>query len=134
MQRHLMNVASSLHIEGQCHPPVFKSAPCGAGKTRPVFLARRIRFLWSYTYKVIGNSLLGMGGSPFILVAMEDNIRHCAEALEHWLEEHAPKVHEEQAHLDEGSDARAYWNYGYLMALRDVLNTMDRAGVGPRSN
>ncbi|HLX25149.1 MAG TPA: hypothetical protein VKR38_17500 [Usitatibacter sp.] len=63
---------------------------------------------------------------------MEDSIRGCAEALEKWLEEHAPQVRKQQAHLDEGTDARAYWNYGYLMALRDVLKTMDRSN--PRAN
>ncbi len=57
---------------------------------------------------------------------MDDSIRGCAEALEQWLEKHAPHVTAEQAHLDEGTDARAYWNYGYLMALRDVLNSMDK--------
>jgi hypothetical protein len=56
---------------------------------------------------------------------MEDSIRGCAEALEKWLQAHAPQVMDEQAHLDEASEARAYWNYGYLVALRDVLKTLD---------
>ena len=64
---------------------------------------------------------------------MDDSIRHCAEALETWLKEHAPQVTEEQAHLDAGTDARAYWNYGYLMALRDVLNSMDGITPPPHS-
>ena len=64
---------------------------------------------------------------------MDDSIKHCAEALENWLQEHAPQVHKDQAHLDEGTDARAYWNYGYLMALRDVLNSMDGVTPPPHS-
>ena len=49
-------------------------------------------------------------------------LRQRADGLEDWLRENAPEVGKEQAHLDEGSVARAYWNYGYLVALRDVLS------------
>ena len=38
-----------------------------------------------------------------------------------WIRDNAPQVAGEQKHLDEGSEARAYWHYGYLMALRDIL-------------
>lgn len=37
-----------------------------------------------------------------------------------WLTANAPHVGQEQKHLDEGSAERAYWHYGYLVALRDV--------------
>jgi hypothetical protein len=57
-----------------------------------------------------------------------ESLRERAEGLEQWLRENAPEVAGEQAHLDEGTAARAYWNYGYLVALRDVLNAMDRGG------
>jgi hypothetical protein len=46
--------------------------------------------------------------------------------LERWQRENAPEVAEQQSHLDAGSEARAYWHYGYLAALRDVLNRIDR--------
>ena len=65
---------------------------------------------------------------------MEDSIRHCAEALDQWMKKHAPHAMEEQAHLDEESDARVYWNYGYLMALRDVLEAMDHHAPLPPIN
>lgn len=52
-------------------------------------------------------------------------LRERAEGLEQWLRENAPKVTSEQAHLDSGSEARAYWNYGYVVALRDVLSLVD---------
>lgn len=35
--------------------------------------------------------------------------------------EHAASVLCEQRHLDADSPERAYWHYGYLMALRDML-------------
>jgi len=54
------------------------------------------------------------------------SLRDRAERMEQWLRENAPEVAKDQAHLDTGSEARAYWNYGYLMALRDVLNVIDR--------
>jgi hypothetical protein len=40
--------------------------------------------------------------------------------LTSWLKIHAPECVEEQVHLDDGSRERAYWHYGYLVALRDI--------------
>jgi hypothetical protein len=40
--------------------------------------------------------------------------------LSAWLDRHASYCTEEQAHLDESSRERAYWHYGYLVALTDV--------------
>ena len=37
-----------------------------------------------------------------------------------WLRETAPECQEEQRHLDDGTPERAYWHYGYLVALRDL--------------
>lgn len=55
-----------------------------------------------------------------------DAIRERAENLSDWLKPDGGRVFEEQAHLDAGTDARAYWHYGYLVALRDVLRLLDR--------
>jgi hypothetical protein len=44
-----------------------------------------------------------------------------AESITRWLEQQKPRCTEEQAHLEEGSRERVYWHYGYLVALRDVL-------------
>lgn len=44
-----------------------------------------------------------------------------ARNIDAWLSEHAPDIKDEQDHLDEGSRERAYWHYGYMIALRDVL-------------
>lgn len=41
--------------------------------------------------------------------------------IEDWLHDHAPNVFADQKHLDDESTERAYWHYGYLAALRDVL-------------
>jgi hypothetical protein len=42
--------------------------------------------------------------------------------LTQWIAENARACESEQRHLDEGSMERAYWHYGYLCALRDVLS------------
>jgi hypothetical protein len=46
-------------------------------------------------------------------------------ALRRWLAENAPAMVEEQRHLEEGSAERAYWHYGYMMALQDVLRLLE---------
>lgn len=42
-------------------------------------------------------------------------------AIESWLADNAPYLMADQKHLDDGSPERAYWHYGYAVALRDVL-------------
>lgn len=44
-----------------------------------------------------------------------------AEDMSVWLKASHPQIFDDQCHLDEGSIERAYWHYGYLMALRDCL-------------
>ena len=44
-----------------------------------------------------------------------------ADDLREWLGKNAPESLVEQKHLDEGTQERAYWHYGYMVALRDVL-------------
>ena len=51
---------------------------------------------------------------------MLDDLQRRASKIEEWLTVNAPHCVSEQRHLDEGSPERAYWHYGYLMALRDV--------------
>jgi hypothetical protein len=58
------------------------------------------------------------------------------KALRQWLSKNAPECKREQKHLDEGSQERAYWHYGYVTALRDVLRLMsaqDTADTTDRS-
>lgn len=43
-----------------------------------------------------------------------------------WLAENCPYVVADQKHLDENSPERAYWHYGYLVALRDALSLQQR--------
>lgn len=47
--------------------------------------------------------------------------------IEGWLAENAPYVVADQKHLDEHSPERAYWHYGYMVALRDVLRLLPRS-------
>jgi len=43
-----------------------------------------------------------------------------------WMREHGPDAVEEQAHLREGTRERLYWHYGYLVALKDALQLLER--------
>ena len=42
-------------------------------------------------------------------------------ATRKWLRDNSSACFTEQKHLDEGSQERAYWHYGYMVALRDVM-------------
>lgn len=48
-----------------------------------------------------------------------------AEALARWLAERAPYCQDSQKHLDHGTIEQAYWHYGYLCAIRDILAIVD---------
>ena len=54
---------------------------------------------------------------------VDDTLEQRIAQLTKWLEENAPDL-DEQRHLDEGSRERAYWHYGYLVALRDLRNLL----------
>jgi hypothetical protein len=41
--------------------------------------------------------------------------------LTRWLAENASDCESAQKHLDQGTAEQAYWHYGYLCALRDVI-------------
>jgi hypothetical protein len=49
------------------------------------------------------------------------------DELTRWLADNAPHCSSEQKHLDEDTVERAYWHYGYICALKDVLALADRA-------
>lgn len=46
--------------------------------------------------------------------------------LTRWLSERASFCTTSQKHLDEGSIEQAYWHYGYLCALRDVVAVIEK--------
>ena len=56
-----------------------------------------------------------------------DKLNERAAGIELWLTENAPYVVADQKHLDEHSPERAYWHYGYLVALRDTLKLLNRS-------
>jgi hypothetical protein len=62
------------------------------------------------------------GGTPSFVTALDERIA----ALSAWLDAHAPYCRDEQAHTIEGSRERAYWHYGYLIALIDVRELRQR--------
>ena len=51
------------------------------------------------------------------------------DEITRWLEENGPECGEEQRHLDEGSEERTYWHFGYLMAIKDVLALFGNAST-----
>ena len=50
-----------------------------------------------------------------------------ADALTRWLAENAPYCEISQRHLDHGTIEQAYWHYGYVCAIRDVLATRSKS-------
>jgi hypothetical protein len=51
---------------------------------------------------------------------IEDRVKDLTE----WVTQNASICIAEQKHLDEGSQERAYWHYGYLVALKDALSLL----------
>ena len=49
-----------------------------------------------------------------------------AAALTDWLIRNAPNCLSAQKHLDPGTIEQAYWHYGYLCALNDVLKIVEK--------
>jgi hypothetical protein len=49
------------------------------------------------------------------------------QQLEQWMARNCTHCEREQAHLNQGSREQAYWNYGYLVALRDTLRLISDA-------
>lgn len=47
-------------------------------------------------------------------------------AIKNWLRGEAPQCVAEQRHLEEGSQERVYWHYGYLAAIQDVMRLLGR--------
>ena len=47
-----------------------------------------------------------------------------ADELAAWICETSSDSVSEQSHLNEGSREQAYWHYGYMVALRDVLRLL----------
>jgi hypothetical protein len=63
-----------------------------------------------------------MAGHYSIELAQIRAISDKAQALKLWLAENAPGPEAGQKHLDPGTVEQAYWHYGYLCALTDILS------------
>lgn len=46
-----------------------------------------------------------------------------------WLADNAPLCQSEQRHLDGGTDEQAYWHFGYLIAIKDMLALLGSAST-----
>lgn len=53
-------------------------------------------------------------------VVLAERIDERLAGIVQWIEENAPEIMDEQKHLNAGSAERAYWHYGYAIALRDI--------------
>lgn len=51
-------------------------------------------------------------------------IERRAEGISDWLKENGRGCFDEQKHLDQDTQERIYWHYGYLVALRDVYRNL----------
>ena len=49
-----------------------------------------------------------------------------AKGIGEWLADNSPYVFADQKHLDADTPERAYWHYGYRVALLDVLKRLAR--------
>jgi hypothetical protein len=54
-----------------------------------------------------------------------NNIKNRREKIQLWIESNNPEVLDEQRHLDNGPES-AYWHYGYMMALEDMLSSIEQ--------
>lgn len=50
------------------------------------------------------------------------------QATEAWLRQNHPDCFYGQKHLVEGTVEKAYWNYGYLAALREIAKLLKNSG------
>jgi len=60
---------------------------------------------------------------------LEDVLNSRRRDLAEWLSEHAPNCRDEQRHLDAETNERAYWHYGYMVAMSDVLALLGSAST-----
>lgn len=49
-----------------------------------------------------------------------------ADGIAEWIKDNAPYISGDQKHLDENTPECAYWHYGYMVALRDVINQLKK--------
>lgn len=63
-----------------------------------------------------------------------NTIQKRADGINRWLKENGADCLRQQRHLDENSNERVYWHYGYMVALRDVLRFLcgNRFGLNPK--
>ena len=53
-----------------------------------------------------------------------EEVRERADELAEWISESSADLVGEQRQLQVGSREHAYWHYGYMVALRDILRFM----------
>ena len=56
---------------------------------------------------------------------MTERVQQRIDNLTEWLRDNSPFCVVDQKHLDEHTPERAYWHYGYLAALRDIVRKFD---------
>lgn len=54
------------------------------------------------------------------VLTAEQVLQRRIDGLRTWLHNNAPECFTEQMHVRNGTSERAYWHYGYLVALRDM--------------
>lgn len=73
-----------------------------------------------------------LGASKALGVLMGHDVMEALDALtkreadlKKWLADHRAEI-EPQAHLEANSREQVYWRYGYVIALRDAINLLQK--------
>ena len=87
--------------------------------------SKRFNRLLAKVNENYGEALQRLAGLPPEEKIMDGDtlakIREKMDAIRKQLEEDSPECFVEQAHTDGHGIAKTYWHYGYLIALKDVL-------------
>ena len=53
-----------------------------------------------------------------------EKMRIRVDGIQKWLDENHPECQKEQKHTDGGTIERAYWHYGYMVAMADAIREL----------
>jgi hypothetical protein len=59
------------------------------------------------------------------LSMLRTTLKNRIDGIDQWLVKDAPAIKKQQRHCIEDTVERFYWHYGYMMALKDVLEKLN---------
>ncbi|MBI1814112.1 MAG: hypothetical protein HYR72_03975 [Deltaproteobacteria bacterium] len=63
------------------------------------------------------------------MAEIEKGLRSRVAGIDGWLAEIGSSCKTDQRHCEEGTVERAYWHYGYAVAIKDVLDLLQSAAM-----